>query len=110
MATTIARGNIILEELLLVTLTPNNGTAIPANSSVENTYSIQGVQIGDFVEINKPTHTSGLCIGNVRVSAVNQIAIMWCNVTTGSVTGIAEAYALAISRCEYPVPPSVMSA
>lgn len=110
MATTIARGNILLEEVMQVSLTPNNGTAIPANSSVENTYTLQGVQMNDFIEINKPTHTSGLCIGNVRVSAVNQISIQWCNVTTGSVTGVNEIYLIAISRCEYSTPPAAMSA
>jgi hypothetical protein len=110
MATTVAAGNIRLEQILSLTLTPNNGSAITANSSVENTYTLPGVQVNDFIEINKPTHTSGLCVGNVRVSAANQIAIMWCNVTTGSITPIAEAYLVAISRCEYQTIPSVMSA
>lgn len=110
MATTTARGNILLEEVIAISLNPNNGTAIAANSSVETTYTLNGVQVNDFIEINKPSHTAGLCVGNVRVSAANQIAVMWCNVTTGSVTPSAETYLVAIARCEYQAIPSVMSA
>lgn len=110
MATSVARGNLLLEEVLAVSLTPNNGTNIPANSSVETTYALNGVQLNDFIEINKPSHTAGLCVGNVRVSAVNQIAVMWCNVTTGAVTPITETYLIAIARCEYQNIPGAMSA
>jgi len=110
MATTIARGNLLLEEVLAVSLTPNNGSNIAANTSVETTYTLPGVQLNDFIEINKPSHTTGLVIGNVRVSAANQVAVMWANVTTAAITPTAETYLLAIARCEYQSIPSAMSA
>ncbi|MCP3709732.1 hypothetical protein M3I54_22575 [Paraburkholderia sp. CNPSo 3274] len=110
MATTVCRGNVMLEENLQVTLTPNNGTNIAANSTVETTYTLPGVQMNDFVSINKPSHTSGLVVSNVRVVAANQIAVQFGNVTTGAITPTAEIYLLNVTRCEYSPPPSVMSA
>lgn len=106
MATTVTRGNLVLEEVLQVTLTPNNGTNIPANSTVETTYTLQGTLPGDFIEINKPSHTSGIVVSNVRVPAANQIAVQFGNVTTGAITPTAESYLIAISRCEYQTLPT----
>jgi hypothetical protein len=108
MATTVTRGNLILEEVLMITLTPNNGTNIPANSTVETTYTLQGTQINDFIEINKPSHTSGIVVSNVRVPAANQIAVQFGNVTASPITPTAEAYLIAISRCEYTSLPTVV--
>jgi len=110
MATTVARGNVLLEEVLQITLTPNNGTNIPANSTVETTYTLQGVLPNDFVEINKPTHTSGIVVSNVRVVAANQIAVQFGNVTASPITPVAEAYLVSVTRCEYQTLPSVVSA
>ncbi|QBQ99251.1 hypothetical protein [Paraburkholderia pallida] len=110
MATTITRGNVLLEELLAVTLTPNNGTAIPANSTVETTYNLPGTQLNDFVEINKPSHTSGLVVSNVRVPAAGQIAVQFGNVTASSITPTAETYLVSLTRSEYQQLPSVVSA
>jgi len=108
MATTVTRGNLLLEEVLQMTLTPNNGTNIPANSTVETTYTLQGTQLNDFIEINKPSHTSGIVVSNVRVPAANQVAVQFGNVTGSPITPVAEVYLLAISRCEYQsIPTSV---
>ncbi|HET8707300.1 MAG TPA: hypothetical protein VFM46_13435, partial [Pseudomonadales bacterium] len=98
--TLIARGNISLEMILQVSLAPNNGSSIAANTSVENTYTIPGIQVGDFLEINKPTHTTGLTVGNIRASAANTVAIQWCNVTTGTITQAAENYLISVTRYE----------
>lgn len=110
MATTVTRGNVLLEELIQITLTPNNGTNIPANSTVETTYTLQGVLPNDFVEINKPSHTSGIVVSNVRVPAANQIAVQFGNVTASPITPTAEAYLVSLTRCEYQTLPSVVSA
>lgn len=108
MATTVTRGNVLLEEVMQVTLTPNNGTNIPANSTVETTYSLPGTLPNDFIEINKPSHTSGIVISNVRVPAANQVAVQFANVTASPITPTAEAYLFSITRCEYQTLPSVV--
>ncbi|RQS63842.1 hypothetical protein [Burkholderia sp. Bp8984] len=106
MATTVTRGNLVLEEVLQVTLTPNNGTNIPGNSTVETTYALPGTLPNDFIEINKPSHTSGIVISNVRVPAANQIAVQFGNVTASPITPTAEVYLISICRCEYQTLPT----
>ena len=106
--TQIARGNIILEMVFLLSLTPNNGTAIAANTSVESTYTLPGVNLNDFLEINKNTHQTGLSIGNIRASAANTVAIQWINSTTASITPTADTFLIALTRAEGPALPSAL--
>ena len=105
MSTTIARGNVGFEAVLQVSVTPP--ATMSANSTSELTYTVPGILVGDFLEINKPSHTAGLSIGNIRASAVNQIAIQWVNSTTGSIVNTPnELYLVAVTRFDsLPVTP-----
>jgi hypothetical protein len=76
-------------------LTP---TAVGANTSSEQTFTVPGVQVGDSVDINKASHQTGLAIGNVRVSAANTLAIQYVNTTAGSITPTSEQYIIGGSR------------
>ena len=108
-STTLARGNVQLEAILQISVTPP--ATMAANTTVESTYSVPGICVGDFIEINKPSHTTGLSIGNVRASAANQIAIQWVNSTTGTITNTPnELYLIVVSRFDsYPqTPPSAI--
>lgn len=108
-STTLARGNVQLEAILLSPLT--TPATVAANTTIEQTYIISGVAIGDFIEINKPSHVVGLSIGNVRVSAANSIAIQWVNNTAAAITGgLTENYLLVVSRFDgFPQnPPSAL--
>lgn len=97
MSTTIARGNVGFEAVLQVSITPPSPLA--ANSTQETTYTVPGILVGDFLEINKPSHLTGLSIGNIRASAVNQIAIQWVNSTTSQIVSAPnEAYLIAVTR------------
>ena len=97
MSTTLARGNVGFEAVLQIYITPP--ATLAANATQENTYTLPGILVGDFLEINKPSHTSGLSIGNIRASAANQIAIQWVNSTTSQITNPPnEAYLVAVTR------------
>ena len=109
-STTIARGNVQLEALLSISVTPPASMA--NNTTVETTYTVPGIALGDFIEINKPSHTTGLSIGNVRASAANQIAIQWVNSTTGTISNTPnELYLIVVSRFDgFPqIPPSAIT-
>lgn len=67
-------------------LTP---TAVPAQSSAEQTFTVTGLVAGSAVWVNKPTAQIGLGIAGVRVSAVNTLAINFCNTTAASITPTA---------------------
>lgn len=94
--TQAAFGNASLTALMAVPLTP---AAVAANTTAEQTFAVTGLQVGDFVETNKPTVQAGLGIVNVRVSAANTLAIAFSNNTGLAITPTAgEAYQVLIVR------------
>lgn len=94
--TTIAFGNVALEALLTITISP---ALVAANTSAEQTFTVNGLQVGDFVEINKPSAQAGLGIGNTRVSAANTLAITFINSSAVGVTPTPnEVYQLCVTR------------
>lgn len=57
-------------------------TTVGVSSSSEQTFNITGLSLNDTVYGNKPSHTSGCVIGNLRVSAPNVLAITIGNVNS----------------------------
>lgn len=73
-----------------VTFSP---ASVAANTTVEQTVTVTGLLVGDFVFINKPTTQAGIGICGARVSAANQIAIAFNNNTAGAIVPTAsESY------------------
>lgn len=66
--------------------------SVSANSTSEQTFSVPGLTTNDVVEVNKPSHTSGLIIGNIRVSAADTLAITFANITGGAIDAASEDY------------------
>ena len=73
-------------DILKATLSP---AAVAANTTAEQTFTVSGVQVGDFVDANKPTSQAGLGIVGVRVSAANTLAITFSNNTASPITPTA---------------------
>ena len=69
-----------------VTLSP---ASVAANTTAEQTFTANGVRVGDVVYVSKPTSQAGLGIVNVRVSASNQIAITFSNNTASPIVPTA---------------------
>lgn len=79
------------------------GAALTASTSVERTYTVPGLLVGDIATVNKPTHTAGVVIGNARVSAADTLAITFGNLTAGTPSlPASESYLLQIDRHSYP--------
>lgn len=106
--TTVLRGNILLSALVNATLSP---ASVQPNTSAEQTFTVNGLQVGDFVNITKPTAQAGLAIGNARVSAANTIAITFANASAATVSPTAgEVYIIGVDRPEnYPALPTMVS-
>ena len=73
-------------------------TSVPANSTSEQTISIGGVASNDFVTIIKPSHTTGLGIVNVRVSAKDTVAITFMNTTGSPIDPGSEIYTIKVEK------------
>jgi hypothetical protein len=96
MPSMIPFGNCRGIAMVALTLSP---VAVAAATTAEQTFPLLGVLPGDFVEINKPTNQAGLGIGNVRVSAKDQIAVSFINATAASITPTAtQIYQVLIHR------------
>lgn len=75
-----------------------NPTSVSANTTSEQTVTINGVTTEDFVTVSKPTHTAGLGIVNVRVSAANTIAITFINTTGSPIDPPSEIYTFKVEK------------
>jgi hypothetical protein len=95
---TIARGNVINQWVLALTLSP---ASVANATSAEQTFTVKGLHLGDYVAVNKPTSQAGLTITNTRVSADNTLAIAFGNLTAATITPTAsEIYTVKVSRAE----------
>lgn len=103
MATDIARGNVRGFDLLEITLSP---TSVANATSAEQTFTVQGLKLHDYVGVNKPSAQAGLGIVGSRVSAANTLAITFQNSTAATITPTAsEVYSLIrMSPVTVPVP------
>lgn len=75
-----------------------NPTSVSANTTSEQTVSITGVASNDFVMVSKPTHTAGLGIVNVRVSAKDTVAITFMNTTGSPIDPPSETYTIKVEK------------
>lgn len=100
---TIPRGNFLMSMVCGPSLTP---TALTASTTTAQTYTVPGLQLLDFVEVNfGGAQTAGVGIVNTRVTAANTLEIVYSNSTAGTPTPAAGVYYIRVSRPEYvPVP------
>ena len=105
-STNVVRGNLAFSALIGPTLSP--ASVAPATTA-EQSFTVTGLQIGDFVNVTKPTTQAGLGIANARVSAANTLAIAFINATAATITPTAsEIYSVAVDRPETtPLPATV---
>jgi len=75
-----------------------NPTSVPANTTSEQTVTILNVASNDFVAVSKSTHTTGLGIVNVRVSAANTVAITFMNNTGSPIDPPEETYTFKVEK------------
>lgn len=94
-------GNLVKQALITPTLSP---VAVGINTTAEQTFTVNGLLLGDQVLVTKPTAQAGLGIVGARVSADSILAITFANVTGGSITPTAsEAYKVLVSRPDRPI-------
>jgi|SRR5215217_8251103 len=78
---------------------PQTFTAVATITTSEQTIVVNGVEVGDFVSVSKPTSQTGLLVGSARVSAKNTVAVTFANPTAGGITPTAnEVYLVHHAR------------
>lgn len=95
---TIPEGNVAFTWVLNATLSP---TSVSNATSNEQTFTVPGLRVGDYVGVSKPTLQSGLVISTARVSAKDTLAITFGNLSAATITPTAgEVYTVKVDRFE----------
>lgn len=96
---TLATGNVGTVMVLNLTLSP---TSVAPTISAEQTFSVTGVHLGDYVEVNNSgANQAGLIIANSRVTANGTIGITFGNLTAATITPTAATvYTVFVARYE----------
>lgn len=92
--------NILLSNIQamgIVTFT-YDAANIAAADGDEDTVTIQGLQVGDWVSVARATHVDDVGIADCRVSAANTLSITWVNPSAGAVNAGAATYTLFWAR------------
>ena len=88
-SSTNSLGNVIGCYLLYANLLPP--ATVTTNSSNTSTYTINGLVIGDAIDLypqsTLATSTTYLTIGGAWVSAANTLSVQWVNSTSASSSG-----------------------
>jgi len=66
--------------------------SVAANTSAEQTFTVEGLDSDMFVMVNKSDLDAGIVIGNARVSASDTLALTFGNSTAGAVDPASEVY------------------
>jgi hypothetical protein len=76
-------------------LTP---VSVAATTCAEQTFTVPGLLVGDFVDITPPGITAGVAPTCARVSAANTLAITFINPTAGALVPAAGVYQIQLNR------------
>jgi hypothetical protein len=97
MSVGVSVGNIKAMGIVSVTFDPGS---VAANTSEEETMTVRGVKVGDFVAVSKPTLEAGLGVCSARVSADNEVKVQLVNPTGSGVNAGSETWLVFWARPE----------
>lgn len=94
----VLHGNSFASGVVTLALTP---ASVAPNTTAEQLFPVVGVQVGDFISINKPSGQAGLGIVGARVSAAGSVGITFINATAGAIVPTAgESYMIRYIRTD----------
>ncbi|WP_242176584.1 hypothetical protein [Pseudomonas sp. MONT-RG-20F-20-E-7-02] len=91
----VASDSLSKIEKIMQTITP---ASVAAATAAEQTFTVPGLQLGDFVDVTPPGITAGVTPSCARVSALNTLAITFINPTAGALTPLAGVYQIQLNR------------
>ncbi|MDQ3003180.1 MAG: hypothetical protein M3Y08_18205 [Fibrobacterota bacterium] len=82
-------GNVIAMIGFSITINP---AAVATITTAEQSFTVPGLRVNDWVYLSKPTNTAGVGVVNCRVSAADTLAVTFVNPTAASVDAASETY------------------
>ncbi len=89
-SSTLARGNIEAEKIFSISITPSQ---VAANTTAEQSFTVLGIAPGDYINVaSAAAQTTGILVGNVRITAANTLTVQFANITGAGLTPVAGTY------------------
>lgn len=93
----IIQGNVKAMGVFQISIDLGNTATV---TTAEHDITVPGLRVGDFVFVNKPSHSTGLGIANARVKAADTLSITTVNPTAGGINPSAETFTVLWARPE----------
>lgn len=94
----VLHGNSFASGVITLALSP---ASVAAATTAEQLFPVVGLQVGDFVSVNKPTAQAGLGIAGMRVAANGSLGISFVNPTAAAIVPTAgESYLIRYIRTD----------
>jgi hypothetical protein len=97
MSVGVIAGNVAAINLVTVTW---DIPSIAANTTEEETFTLNGVKTGDLVYVSKADLDAGILFGSARVTAANTVGVQLVNATGSAVDAASETVKVLVVRPE----------
>lgn len=97
MSVGIMAGNIA--SINLVAATVNLG-GVAANTSEEETFTLNGVKVGDFISVQSDDLEAGIILGSARVETADTVTVEVINATGSPVNAASSTMSVLVIRPE----------
>lgn len=74
--------------------------SVAANTSEEETFTLTGVKVGDFVIVQSDDLEAGIILGSARVEADDTVTVEVVNATAGAVDAASSTMKVLVARFE----------
>lgn len=85
-------GAMINEDRFGVVSISIDPASVATITTAEQTFTVPGLKVGDFVAVSKGNHSTGCIAGTARVSAADTLAVQFVNPTAGGVDSAASTW------------------
>lgn len=75
-----------------------SAASVGAATAAAQTVTVNGVDVGDFVEVSPPVFANAVACVSATVSAANTVSLRFVNPTAGALTPTAGTYLIRVTR------------
>lgn len=97
MSVTTIGGNVAVMNIVQATW---DIPSVAANTTEEETFTLAGVKVGDYVHVSKADLDAGIIFGSARVTAADTIGVQISNPTASPVDAAEETVTVFMGRPE----------
>lgn len=89
MGTNLRDGNVDRMGIVAITINPG---AVSANTTSQQSFTVPGLRVGDYVVTAPPSYTAGFIVATSRVTTDDTLTIEFANITGSSIDVSSRVY------------------